>query len=499
MGSNMKKCDIYLCALMLLSGTTPLIAADKPEEGAGVRNVLLIMSDDLKASALSAYGNETCKTPNLDRLAASGVVFERTYCQGMACSPSRPSMMYGVYPYSKKSTPTMGEHFQKFGMHTARVGKIFHMGVPNAPHDGTSGADVAACWTERYNTKSEETYTPGLYRLTSQGIVTREMEGRQGAGTPNRMWASVESDQADGSDQADHMVATKAIELLKQRKTEGKPFFLGVGFFRPHYPMVAPKSFFDMYPHETMVIPPQIEGDLDDIPVAGRGSDGKGLNDTEEGRRRMWQAYYASVTFMDEQLGRVIDELDRLGLRESTAIVFTSDHGYHLGEHSFWQKMNLHEEVARVPFIVSAPGVQPGRTFSLSELVDIYPTCTDLLRLPKPAGLHGLSLVPILRNPKAVVRKTALSILSVERGGGIRAVTWHYMNYGENGEELYDMEKDPHQYVNLVKNPEYAEMLKHARKTYAERIAAAEQSETKKKKQAKGAKRSPQTTSEDYQ
>ena len=221
-----------------------------------------------------------------------------------------------------------------------------------------------------------------------------------------------------------------------------------------------------------MLIPPLIQGDLDDVPPAGRGSDGNGLNEMEQSRRRMWQAYYGSVTFMDEQLGRVLDELDRLGLRGSTAIMFTTDHGYHLGEHGFWQKANLHEEVVRVPLIVSAPGIKPGRTSSLVELVDLYPTWTDLLGLPKPKGLHGKSLAPILSNPDAKVRETALSIHN-RAGGGLRSAQWHYMNYAGKGEELYDMIKDPDQYTNVVSDPKYADILMQARAQYKVRMAAA--------------------------
>ena len=441
-------------------------------EGSKIKNILFLISDDLKASALPAYGNSICKTPNIDRLAGSGMVFERAYCQGLACSPSRPSFMRSIYPKSKATALTIGEHLQKFGMHTARVGKVFHMPVPHAQLDGSDGKDVPECWNERYNTTSAETFSPGLYRLLNQGIVTREIEGRDAKG-PNRMYATVETDCIDGSDQADHMVATKAIKLLQQRKKAGKPFFLAVGFVRPHFPMVQPTKFFDMYPQETMKIPPQIPGDLDDIPKAGRGSDGKGLNEMEESRRRMWQAYYGSVTFMDEQLGRVLDELERLGLADSTAIVFTTDHGYHLGEHGFWQKGNLHEEVVRVPFIVSAPGMQPRRTASLVELVDFYPTCTELLGLPTPKGLHGKSLKPILRDPAATVRDTALSIHN-RAGGGLRAASWRYMKYGEKGEELYDMVKDPDQYTNVVDDPDYAAMLEEARTKFKARMAAAQ-------------------------
>jgi iduronate 2-sulfatase len=432
-----------------------------------VENVLFILSDDLKASLPGCYGNTVCKTPNLDRLADRGMVFERAYCQGLACSPSRPSFMRSVYPGGKQKTPTIGEVLQNRGMHTARVGKVFHMPVPHAQLDGSNGADVAECWTERYNTKSAETFTPGLYRLLNKGIVTRKVEGRDAKG-PNRMWATVEAD-SDGSDQADHMCATKAIELLKQRKAAGKPFFLAVGFVRPHFPMVQPKKFFDMYPFATMKLPESVPNDLDDIPDSGRESyHGGGLNELTEGRQRMWQAYCGSVSFMDQQLGRVLDELDRLGLRETTAIVFTTDHGYHLGEHGFWQKMDLHEEVVRVPFIISVPGMKPGRSKSFVELVDIYPTCTDLLGVPAPDSVQGKSLVPLLRDPSATVRdNTALSVHTRRRGFGLRGPGWAYMTYGGKGgkqqEELYDMVKDPKQFTNVAKVPKYAEMLKEAR------------------------------------
>lgn len=436
-----------------------------------IENVLFLISDDLKASVLPAYGNQVCKTPNLDRLAKTGMVFERAYCQGLACAPSRPSFMRSIYPNSKTIGPTIGEHLQHHGLHTARVGKVFHMPVPHAQLDGSDGIDFPECWTERYNTQSSETFSPGLYRLLNSNIVTREVEGRDAKG-PNRMWATVEADREDGSDQADYMVASMAIQLLNERKAAGKPFFLAVGFVRPHFPMVQPKRFFDMYPQEQLEIPPLIEGDLDDIPQAGRGSDGRGLNEMEESRRRMWQAYYASVSFMDEQVGRVLDELERLGLRESTAIVFTTDHGYHLGEHGFWQKGNLHEEVVRVPLIFSIPGMNPGRSSSLVELMDFYPTCTEILGLPTPESVQGRSLMPLLLDPRATVRETALSIQNSSTGG-LRSATWHYMRYGDKGEELYDMVKDPDQYTNVATAPEYASVLDTARSQFQVRMAAA--------------------------
>ena len=440
-----------------------------------IKNILLIMSDDLKASALPAYGDKICQTPNLDRLAAQSMVFDRAYCQGLLCYPSRPSMMRSTYPGSKIKPITLGEHLQKFGIHTSRVGKIFHMGVPNSPRNGDSGLDVPECWTEFHNTKSPETYTPGLYRQMNRGIATRKMEGRQGIGTKERYWAAVEADVSDGSDQADYHVAEKAVQLIRQRKDAGQPFFLGVGFFRPHYPMVAPKKFFDMYPLEKMQVPPLIEGDLDDIPRAAHGiQNGELLNKTEQGTRRMWQAYYASVTFMDEQLGKVLDELDSQGLTDSTAVVFTTDHGYHLGEHGFWQKGNLHEEVTRVPFMIRTPGLKPGRTSSLAELVDLYPTCLDLLDLSQPKEIVGKSLLPILEKPYTQVRDTALSLHNEKhvknKGYAIRAANWTYMNYGNQGEVFYNMAKDPHQYSNLIDEPDYVETILKARNQLSKRL-----------------------------
>jgi iduronate 2-sulfatase len=267
------------------------------------------------------------------------------------------------------------------------------------------------------------------------------------------------------------------VKLIRERKEAGKPFFMGVGFFRPHYPMVAPKRFFDMYPLEKMKIPPMIEGDLDDIPQAAYGNMGHGLNETEEGRRGMWQAYYASVTFMDEQLGKVLDELERQGLSDSTAIFFTTDHGYHLGEHGFWQKSNLHEEVTRVPLMVRVPGLKPGRTNALVELVDFYPTCTDLLGLPEAKGIVGKSLVPTLKNPETKVRDTALSLHQEhhikDKGAGIRSAEWAYMNFGDNEEVLYDMVKDPHQYTNVIDDPKYAEIARTARLRLENRLKEA--------------------------
>ena len=392
-----------LAFLLSLLGFGPGMAAEP------VKNVLFIISDDLRASVLGCYGDTMCQTPNIDRLASRGMVFERAYCQGTVCGPSRASLMRGKY-FGNQGI-TLGEHFIAQGRVTARVGKIFHMRVPGDIIAGTNGEDVPACWTERHNSQGQEAHTPGDYACLNLNIFTTELEGRQSTGMPHRPFVTV-SYEGDGSDQPDAKAAAKSVELLGKFSAAKQPFLLATGFVRPHYPMVAPRPFFDRYPHEKIKLPHVPENDLDDIPPAGiSGSNSKknGLEKYSKNQQQMWAGYYASVTFMDQQVGRLLDELDRLGLTESTAIVFTSDHGYHLGDHTFWQKANLHEQVTRVPLIIAAPGMKPGRSGSIVELVDLFPTLCELTGAPIPLGVEGKSLVPVLRDPKALIREAAFS------------------------------------------------------------------------------------------
>lgn len=436
---------------------------------AKIENVLFIVADDLKASVLGCYGDPICKTPHLNALAKQSMIFERAYCQGTWCAPSRTSFMHSRYRGS--NGPTIGQHLISHGYHSARVGKIFHMRVPGDIIAGTDGNDVPETWTERFNCQGEEAHTPGLYRLLNKNIETRELEGRQSTQMPHRMFASVESD-GDGSEQPDWKAADKAIELLKRHAEEKKPFFLAVGFVRPHYPSVAPASYFKPYPHEKIPLPEVPESDMSDIPKIGRAgttSENCGIARYPDNIRQMWSDYYATVTFMDEQLGKITRELDRLGLRESTLVIFTSDHGYHLGEHDFWQKVTFHEEVTRVPLLVSAPGFESGRTFALAELVDLFPSICDLLGLPTPATLQGRSLRPVLSDPKATVRNAAMS-LDPRKGHAIRTSGWTYMRYKNGDEELYDMKNDPEQFRNLANSADHAEKRKQLSSLLGERI-----------------------------
>jgi iduronate 2-sulfatase len=416
-----------------------------------IKNVLLIVSDDLKASSLGCYGNKICKTPNLDRLAANGMIFERAYCQGTWCAPSRLSFMHSRYQGSDGEN--MGSYFRSQGMHSARVGKIYHMRVPGDIIAGTDGQDIPSTWDEKFNTKGQEAHTPGNYACLNRNIFTDKPENRESTGMAHRMFVSVDYN-GDGSDQPDWKAAEKTVELLKKHKN--KPFFIATGFVRPHYPSVAPSRYFDKYPFQKMPLPQVPENDLDDIPRAGLAkmtSQKSGIAKWPNNQKRMWAAYYATVTYMDEQLGKILDELERLKLSSSTAIVFLSDHGYHLGEHNFWQKSNLHEEVTRVPVIISAPGLKPGRTQSFAELIDIYPTLCSLLKVPIPKSVLGKSLLPTLRDPSISPRTNALSL---NRGShSLRTDRWAYMKYKNGDEELYDMIKDPAQFSNLAKKEEY--------------------------------------------
>lgn len=416
-----------------------------------IKNVLLIVSDDLKASSLGCYGNKICKTPNLDRLAANGMVFERAYCQGTWCAPSRLSFMHSRYQGSDGEN--MGSYFRSRGLHSARVGKIYHMRVPGDIIAGTDGQDIPSTWDEKFNTSGLEAHTPGNYACLNRNIFTDKPENRESTGMPHRMFVSVDYN-GDGSDQPDWKAAEKTVELLKKHKD--MPFFIATGFVRPHYPSVAPSKYFDKYPFQKMPLPQVPTNDLDDIPRAGlakKTSQNSGIAKWPDNQKRMWAAYYATVTYMDEQLGKILDELERLKLSSSTAIVFLSDHGYHLGEHNFWQKSNLHEEVTRVPVIISAPGLKPGRTQSFAELIDIYPTLCSLLKVPIPKSVLGKSLLPTLRDPSISPRPNALSL---NRGShSLRTDRWAYMKYKNGDEELYDMIKDPAQFSNLAKKKEY--------------------------------------------
>lgn len=430
-------------------------------------NVLFIIADDLTSTGVSSYENKACKTPNIDKLASEGVRYTRAYCQYPVCGPSRASFMSGYYPNAtttfgyvsgrKNIGPdrkTWSQVFKENGYYTARVSKIFHMGVPGDIEKGSNGTDDEASWTERFNSQGPEWTAPGDGEL---------VQGNPDGTLPIKGGNVMTIVKADGDDlvHSDGKTAKKACELIRMHKNE--PFFLAVGFVRPHVPFVAPASYFKPYPHEEVNLPEKVDGDWDDIPKRGinyvTSVNGK-MNEEQE--KKAIAAYYASVTYMDAQVGKVLNTLKEEGLEDNTIVIFTSDHGFHLGEHRFWMKVSLHEESARVPLIIKVPGKKPAVCNSFAELLDLYPTITELAGLPISEHLQGKSLVKTLDNPEHKVRDMAFSVSQGGRTFLLRDENWAYIQYDEDagsGIELFDMNTDPKQYTNLAENPEYANIV----------------------------------------
>ncbi|MCH8828800.1 MAG: sulfatase [Planctomycetes bacterium] len=440
-------------------------------------NVLFIISDDLTATALSCYGNTVCKTPHIDALAARGTRFTRTYCQGTYCGPSRASFLSGYYPHAtgvlgyrspRKAIgdrATWPQHFKNAGYHTARVSKIFHMGVPGGIEKGTNGADDPASWTERFNSKGPEWRAPG---------VGETLEGNPDGKKPVVGGNTFVVVQADGNDlvHSDGRTAAKACRLIEQYKD--RAFFLAVGFVRPHVPFVAPKAYYAPFPFARMTLPEKIKGDWDDIPPAGINyKTSKNMKMNVVRQKKAVAGYYASVSYMDAQVGKVLAALKKAGLEQKTIVIFTSDHGYHLGEHDFWAKVSLHEESALVPLIISVPGKKPAVCHSLTELLDLYPTVSGLCGLKIPSRLQGKDISLMLDDPTQTVRETAFCVNG--RGFLLRDDKWAYIQYGEKaqrGIELYDMVKDPKQYTNLAGMPRYKLVVDRFQAKFAAKIKA---------------------------
>ncbi|MGC6449306.1 MAG: sulfatase [Pirellulaceae bacterium] len=439
--------------------------------------MLFIISDDLTDTALSCYGNTVCQTPNIDAIAKQGVRFTKAYCQGTYCGPSRASLMSGYYPHAikmlgyKTPRPMIGdrmmwpEFFRQHGYYTARVSKLFHMGVPGGIEQGGHGEDDQRCWTERYNSQGPE------WKAAGQGWT---LEGNPDRTVPVKGGNTFVVVEADGDDLAhsDGRTAEKAAELIK--KHSQRPFFMGVGFVRPHVPFVAPKKYYKSFPYDSMKLPEKLAGDWDDIPAAGINyKTSKNMKMDLEQQRKAVGGYYASVSYMDAQVGKVMKALEESGVADRTIVIFTSDHGYHLGEHDFWAKVSLHDESARVPLIISVPGKQPAVCDSLVELLDLYPTMANLCGFKAPVRLQGKDISRLLDNPDNAVRNAAFSVNG--KGYLLRTAEWAYMRYGangNNGEELFDMVNDPKQYTNLVGKDKYQQKLESLRTAMDEKLAS---------------------------
>jgi iduronate 2-sulfatase len=466
----MKHIALFAAGWLLLATMQPAVAQQQP------LNVLFLVADDLNCD-LHCYGHPHVQTPHIDALARRGVLFERAYCQFPLCSPSRSSFLTGRRPNATRihtnsgrdpqtgaytahphfrdfipDTVTLPQLFKQNGYAVARVGKLYHYGVPG--QIGTDGLDDRPSWGFVVNPagrdKAEEnkvfSLVPGSYGGTLSWLAA----------------AGTDLEQTDG------LVATAAISLLEEYKD--RPFFLAVGFYRPHTPYVAPQKYFDLYPRDKIALPELSPDDKQRTPAAAYASakpEQESMSDAL--RREAIQAYWASITFMDAQVGRVVEALDRLGLAERTVIVMTSDHGYHMYDHGLWQKMSLFENSARVPLIIAAPGARGnGRaTGSLAELVDLYPTLADLCGLQAPDYLDGTSQRPALDDPAKLVKTAAYTQVRRGRydGYSVRTQRWRYVLWddGRQGEQLFDMQNDPRETTNLAADPQHAQVVQELR------------------------------------
>lgn len=464
MNTQLRRIALFATYLLCLSLSVETIAQKSKKP-----NILFIISDDLTTTAVSSYENAAGYTPNIDQLAREGTRFTRAYCQYPVCGPSRASMMSGYYPHAtgtfgyvsgrenigpdKKMWPQL---FKENGWFTARVSKIYHMGVPIDIEKGSNGTDDEASWNERYNSQGPEWTADGEAELVQNnpyGLLPRK---------GGNVMTIV---KAEGDDlvHSDGKTAEKASELIRSHKNE--PFFLAVGLVRPHVPFVAPKPYFERFPYEQVVLPPKVDGDWDDIPVRGINYvTTKNAKMTEEQQKKAIAAYYASVSYMDAQVGKILTTLKEEGLEDNTIVIFTADHGFHLGEHDFWMKVSLKEESVRVPLIVKIPGQKAQVSNSFVELIDLYPTIAELAGVDVKDQIQGISFVPTLDDPDFKTRDMAFS---VNRWGGkhaflLRNDKWAFTLYNEDGSdgiELFDMEHDPKQFNNLASYPAYQEIV----------------------------------------
>ncbi len=487
--------------LLLWSCPLVLVAAGKP-------NILFIAVDDLKP-VLGCYGDRVIRSPNIDRLAARGTLFERAYCNQAVCAPSRNSLMTGVRPttlgiydlgtnfrLASSNAVTLSQYFMRNGYRAEALGKIFHVGHGN--HE-----DPASWSVPHFQQKSIAYVLP---QSRANQSVTREEALFANNTDIAKLPRGKAYESADVGDNAypDGKIADEAIHRLQGAKAKpGEPFFLAVGFLKPHLPFCAPKKYWDLYDRASFTVPalrtppegapkyaPTTWGELrqySDIPDTGPL--------TDEQARTLIHGYYAAVSYMDAQLGRVLDELDRLGFASNTIIVLWGDHGWHLGDHGMWCKHSNYEQGARIPLIVCAPGVTiPGTraTNALVETVDLYPTLAELAGLPAPTvpqGLEGKSFVPVLRDPKFSTKNFVFHVYPrgerigrAVRTARYRLVEWKVPGAAANTAdlELYDYETDPLETKNLASAqpgvvsamrailmtlPEARPQIKHAKST----------------------------------
>lgn len=422
-------------------------------------NVLFIISDDMRAT-LGCQGNPLARTPNLDKLASTGVLFDKAYCQFPLCNPSRVSMLTGRYPAStgvlgnrdefRQKHPewiTLPQWFRQHGYTAAMTGKIFHGGIED-PASWTAGAMTGL--------EIEKRPRQTLWPLPGDEALTKTQK------SDRRIIL-----EGNGDGHPENAIADRAIAFL--RKKRDGPFFLACGFVQPHSPPTAPRSFHELYQAGEIPLPPDFaarptvpEG-FPKAAIRPKNADLFVDREASAGEaREMIRAYLAAMAWTDWNAGRVLDELERLGLADNTIVVFWSDHGYQLGEKGKWSKAgSLFEAGARVPLIIRVPGgLEKRKCVRVVESIDLYPTLASLCRLPTPPGIEGRDLGPLLKDPKAAWDHPAFTIWSEDgktaTGTSVRTAKWRYVEYSSGRAMLLDPAADPHEMHNLAENPEFA-------------------------------------------
>lgn len=435
----------------------------------GGRNVLFIIADDLNDWIGWMGGHPQARTPNMDRLARMGVRFMNAHCNYALCNPSRTSLMTGMAPWNSgvagneqdwrhalplQGRATLPEYFRAKGYTTAAGGKIFHAnhGGPEGRltgwHGGRRGFEQDAAWDVRYPGKGVQ--LPDLPVHTGQNF--------NGLDIWHWDWGAIDVREEATED---GQVVEWATRFLARKHP--RPFFLAVGLYRPHSPWYVPRQYFSERPLSEVRLPEIKEDDLSDVPETAKGYLKAGLHDTVRSKQ-LWpsavRAYLASITFCDAMVGRVLDALERSPQRDNTVVVFTSDHGWHLGEKQRWHKGGLWERATRVPLVIVAPGLtQPDvQCLQPVSLLDLYPTLCELTGLSRPEHLDGRSLVPLLIDPSTPREAPAITAMGEGAGASyaIRTNRWRYIRYANGSEELYDHQNDPHEWTNLAGRPELA-------------------------------------------
>lgn len=461
----MKK--LIIIAVLLAAGVLFAGEAVKP-------NVLFIAVDDLRPE-INCYGAAHMVTPSLDRLAAQGMIFTQAYCQVPVCGASRASLLTGIRPTRSRfvsylshadtempEAVTLPGHFKNNGYTTISIGKIFH-----------DHKDSADSWSESPFRPYDENGKSRNVWLAPENAERYYVQGKPGA--------AYECVDVPDEKYYDGINIEKSLEYLRRFKDSGEPFFLAVGLTKPHLPFCAPKKYWDMYPPETIHLPDNYYVPKDAPPASLhtwhelRGFPGippKGPLD-DDLAKTLIRGYYACTSYADALIGRLLDELETLDLRDNTIIVLWGDHGWNLGEHTLWCKHCNYETSLRAPLMIAAPGRLKGAVSdSLVEFVDVYPTLCDLTGLDKPAHLQGDSLTPVLDHPKRMVKDAAYS--RYNSGESVRTARYLYTEYYADkartqlrARMLYDHRNDPDENVNVSEQPRYQLVVEYLSKKLA--------------------------------